>query len=224
MCGRASLTKNQKQLEIKFGKEFYTEDLVKYLPIENYNVAPTNMLPVIKSNADHFEFMRWGLIPFWAKDHKIGYKMINARIETIHEKNSYKNALKSRRCVIPLDGYYEWEKNADGSKTPYRFVLPNQELFLVAGVWESWNSPEGKKIQSFTIVTKDPIDKVKHVHNRMPAIIIPGEEEAWLDEGLAPKEAIASIRDLEPAELEFYEVGKAVGNVRNNSDELIKPI
>jgi len=224
MCGRASLTKNEKQLELKFGKEFYTEDLERYLPIQNYNVAPTNMLPIIKSSATHFEFMRWGLIPFWAKDIKIGYKMINARIETIQEKNSYKNALKNRRCVVPLDGYYEWEKNKDGSKTPYRFILPKEELFLVAGVWESWKSPSGADIKSFTLITKDPIDKVKHVHNRMPALIIPGEETVWLDESVSPEQALASIRDLEPAELEFYPVSKAVGNVRNNSKDLVKPL
>ena len=221
MCGRASLTVNEQQLELKFGKDFYSEDLEKYLPIQNYNVAPSHQHPVIKANATHFEFLRWGLVPFWAKDIKIGYRMINARIETLLEKNAYKNAAKSRRCVVPFDGFYEWMKK-DGQKIPHRITLKDQGLFLIAGLWESWKSPEGEHIESFTLITRSPIDRIKHLHDRMPAIIIPGEEEAWLDEQISPKEAIDNLRPLGDDELDFYEVSSEVGNVRNNYPELIE--
>lgn len=223
MCGRSSLTVNEKQLEQKFGKDFYSEDLERYNPLPNYNVAPSHHMPVIKANSDHFDCMRWGLIPFWAKDIKIGYKMINARIETILEKNAYKKAAVNQRCVVPFDGFYEWRRHEDGTKTPYRIGLQNFELFLIAGLWEKWTSPSNELIHSFTLITQKPIEKIEHIHNRMPAVIKPGEEASWLDLSLPPQQALDSIRPLEADEIEFYEVGKAVGNVRNNTADLILP-
>ena len=223
MCGRASLTVNERQLELKFGKDFYSEDLEKYIPFQNYNVAPSHQHPVIRSGSSHFDFMRWGLVPFWAKDIKIGYRMINARIETVLEKNAYKNAMKSKRCVVPFDGFYEWAK-IDGEKVPHRITLADKELFLIAGLWESWKNPEGKEILSFTLITRPPAEKIKHIHDRMPAIIIPGEEEAWLDMEISPAEALKNLRPVEDDELDFYQVSKEVGNVKNNHEGLIKKI
>ena len=222
MCGRSSLTINEKQLELKFGKDFYSEDLEQYNPLPNYNVAPSHNLPVIKAESDHFDCMRWGLIPFWAKNAKIGYRMINARKETILEKNAYKRAVVHQRCVVPFDGFYEWKKNNDGTKTPYRIGLPNFGLFLIAGLWETWQSPTGETIQSFTLITQKPIQKLAHIHDRMPAMIMPGEEGNWLDLSIPPKEALDNIRSLAPEEIDFYPVGKEVGNVRNNNSSLIK--
>ncbi len=224
MCGRSSLTVNEKQLELKFGKDFYSEDLERYNPLPNYNVAPSHNMPVIKAASDHFDCMRWGLIPFWAKDMKIGYRMINARKETILEKNAYKKAAVNQRCVVPFDSFYEWKKNEGGTKTPFRIGLPNFELFLIAGLWEKWKSPTGEVIQSFTLITQKPIDKISHIHDRMPALIIPGEEQAWLDLRISPQEALDSIRPLEKGEIDFYPVGKEVGNVRNNDPSLIKKV
>ena len=224
MCGRGSLTVNEKQLELKFGKDFYSEDLERYNPLPNYNIAPSHHLPVIKAASDHFDCMRWGLIPFWAKDMKIGYKMINARKETILEKNAYKKAAINQRCVVPFDGFYEWKKNADGTKTPFRIGLPNFEIFLIAGLWEKWTSPDGVVVLSFTLITQKPIDKLAHIHDRMPALIKPGEEHTWLDLNLAPQEALDSIRPLEAEEITYHEVSSKVGNVRNNSMDLIQKI
>ena len=224
MCGRGSLTINEKQLELKFGKDFYSEDLERYNPLPNFNVAPSHKMPVIKAGSNHFDCMRWGLIPFWAKDMKIGYKMINARKETILEKNAYKKAAVNQRCVVPFDGFYEWQRNQDGTKIPYRIGLPSFELFLIAGLWEKWKSPTGEEILSFTLITQKPIDKIAHIHDRMPALILPGEEDTWLDLTLPPQEALDSIRLLEPDEIDFHPVSAAVGNVRNNSPDLIKEV
>jgi len=224
MCGRSSLTVNEKQLELKFGKDFYSEDLERYNPLPNYNVAPSHNMPVIKAASDHFDCMRWGLIPFWAKDVKIGYRMINARKETILEKNAYKKTAVNQRCVVPFDSFYEWKKNEDGTKTPFRIGLPNFELFLIAGLWEKWKSPTGEVIQSFTLITQKPIDKICQIHDRMPAVIIPGEEQAWLDLSIPPQQALDSIRPLEESEIDFYQVGSEVGNVRNNDASLIEKV
>ena len=224
MCGRSSLTVNEKQLELKFGKDFYSEDLERYNPLPNYNVAPSHHLPVIIPESDHFHCMRWGMIPFWAKDAKIGYRMINARKETILEKNAYKKAAINQRCVVPFDGFYEWKKNEDGTKTPYRIGRPNFDLFLIAGLWETWKSSTGEVIQSFTLITQKPIDKIAHIHDRMPAMIMPGEEGAWLDLTIPPQDALDNIRPPAPEELEFYPIGKEVGNVRNNNPTLIEQL
>jgi putative SOS response-associated peptidase YedK len=224
MCGRGSLTINEKQLELKFGKEFYSEDLERYHPLPNYNIAPSHRMPVIKAASDHFDCMRWGLIPFWAKDMKIGYKMINARKETILQKNAFKKAAINQRCVVPFDGFYEWKRNTDGTKTPYRIGIPNFEVFLIAGLWEEWKSPDGEQILSFTLITQKPIDQIAHIHDRMPALIMPGEEHTWLDLSIAPQEALDSIRPLAASEIDYHEVSSKVGNVRNNTPDLIQKV
>ena len=222
MCGRGSLTINEKQLELKFDKHFYSQDVERYNPLPNFNVAPSHFMPVITAESDHFACMRWGLIPFWAKDMKIGYKMINARKETILEKNAFKKAAVSQRCVVPFDGFYEWRRHEDGTKTPYRIGISNFEIFLIAGLWEKWKSPTNEIIHSFTLITQKPIEKLAHIHDRMPALIIPGEEKAWLDLTIPPAHALDSIRPLEADEIDFYAVGSEVGNVRNNNASLIK--
>jgi putative SOS response-associated peptidase YedK len=111
MCGHSSLTKTEKEIEERFNASFYSEDLERYNPIPNFNIAPTHMHPVITNDDQgHLKLFKWGLILFWAKDHRIGFKIINVRLETVAEKNAYKNALKSRRCIVPFYGYYEWQK------------------------------------------------------------------------------------------------------------------
>lgn len=135
MCGRSSLTKTEKELEERFNATFYSDTLVQYNPLPNYNVAPSHYLPVITNqDTSHFQALRWGLIPSWAKDKKIGYKMINARIETLFEKSTFKQAVSKRRCLVPADGFYEWQKitNQKGKieKQPYHIKTTDQEVFF----------------------------------------------------------------------------------------------
>ena len=131
MCGRASLTRNEKELEERFNSGFYSEDIERYNPVPNYNLGPGQYHPVLTNDEPGmFNVLRWGLIPFWAKDEKIGYKMINARAETLEEKPAFRGALRNRRCLIPLDGFYEWEKRQKGISLPYRFVLQKNEIFF----------------------------------------------------------------------------------------------
>ena len=226
MCGRSSLTKTEKQLEERFGATFYSEDLELYNPLPNYNVAPSHHHPVITNmEQDHFQPFRWGLIPFWAKDMKVGYKMINARVETIFEKNSFKKAIETQRCIVPFDGFYEWKKEKDGSKTPYRIQVKDIVIFSVAGIWERWKSPEGKEIYSFTLITQEADDFMKSIHDRMPAILTPASEKLWIQNDLPARDLVQQlILPLTDHELVAYPVSSKVGNVRNNDASLIEPV
>ena len=224
MCGRSSLTKTEKELEARFKATFYSEDLEKYNPLPNYNVAPTHVMPVIKNkDKDHFAPMRWGLIPFWAKDHKVGYKMINARVETLHEKAAFKHALQKRRCLVPMDGYYEWQKSGK-EKIPHRIVLRDQDIFSVAGLWEKWKSPSGEEWESFTVITQDASPSIEHIHDRMPAILTPELETVWIDLELSAEDALSVICPYVDDYIRAYPVSKRVGKVAENDAALIEEI
>ena len=225
MCGRASLTKIEKELEERFGSSFYSEDLERYNPLPNYNVAPTHMHPVITGeDPKHFRYFRWGLIPFWAKDEKIGYRMINARIESILEKPSFRKPVEKRRCIVPFDGFYEWKKMEDGNKQPYRIVSKQLEIFSIAGIWERWKSPENEEIFTFSLITMPANEMMSEIHDRMPAILDGEMEKHWLDQDVPAKELIESIHGPSNEELRAYPVSKAVGNVRNNGPDLIEEL
>jgi len=141
--------------------------------------------------------MKWGLIPSWAKDESIGYKMINARAETLAEKPSFRKALEQRRCIIPADGFYEWWKEPDGkSKTPMRIVLKDRSIFGLAGLWERWKSPDGEEVLTYTIVTTTPNSLLESVHNRMPVILTREAEDLWL--GTGARNAGAPVQVLKP--------------------------
>lgn len=225
MCGRSSLTKTEKEIEIRFNATFYSDELERYNPLPNYNIAPTHMCPIVTGDdRSHIQLYRWGLIPFWAKDIKVGYRMINARIETIKEKNTYKNAFSRRRCLVPLDGFYEWKKEGT-EKQPYRIQTLDQEIFCMAGMWESWKSPEGELIYSFTIITTPPNEFMSSIHDRMPAILPKELEEVWIDPGLPTKDLFGILEHRYPSEkMTAYKVSKKVGNVREKGPDLIEPI
>jgi len=224
MCGRSTLTVLEKELEKRFNATFYSDDLLQYNPLPNYNVAPTHMHPVI-TNQDqaHLQYFRWGLIPSWAKDIKMGYKMINARIETVLEKRAFKSAFKSQRCLVPYDGFYEWKKTPNG-KQPYRIITTNTTVFSVAGLWAKWTSPDGDHIHSFTLLTQGPNDLMKDIHDRMPAILTPEQEELWLDDDVPLKDLKEMIQPYPDEWMSAYPVSKRVGNVKENDEGLIKEI
>lgn len=224
MCGRSSLNKTEKELEERFNATFYSEDLERYNPLPNFNVAPSQVLPVITNEDDHhFLPLRWGLIPFWAKDEKIGFKMINSRLETILEKPAFRNAVEKRRCLVPFDGFYEWKK-VENKKVPYRIITTNTDIFTVAGIWEKWKSPEGKEIRSFSLITRAPNELMEKIHDRMPAILLPEQEKLWISKDLPTKDALALLEPYPSEMMKAYEVSSRVNNVRNNDPELINPV
>lgn len=225
MCGRTTLNKTAKEIEDRFNAIFDADSFEQYeQSLPNYNVAPSHMMPIINNHdPNRIHLYRWGLIPFWAKDEKIGYKMINARVETLMEKSAFKNAIKHRRCLVPMDGFYEWKKEGK-TKTPYRIILPETPIFTAAGLWETWKDHSGKEIFSFTVITQKPNTLMSSIHDRMPAILSPEQERLWIDNDLSPKDAISLIEPYPSDLMHAYMVSKRVGNVRNNDANLLDPI
>ncbi len=221
MCGRATLTKTEKEIEERFMATFYSEDLERYNPLPSYNIAPTHRHPVITGkDQEHISLFRWGLIPFWAKEASIGSKMINARVETLAEKNAYKYALEERRCLVPFDSFYEWKKTEYG-RIPYRIILKNIPIFSIAGLWENWTSASGDLIRTFTLITQPANNFMATIHDRMPAILLPEHEKEWIDQNRTQEEALQLIQALPDDIMDAYTVSERVNKVRNNDPALI---
>jgi putative SOS response-associated peptidase YedK len=194
-----------------------------------HNVAPTQVVPVVPNLFPlHVEQFRWGLVPRWAKDLKIGHKTINARVETLAEKPSFREALKRRRCLVLADGFYEW-LDEGGRKQPLLFRRKGGGPFAFAGLWDEWRSPEGEILQTFTIVTTASNELIRPFHDRMPVILSPAAYRNWLEEGeLRPDDA---LRVLAPGasggsgvELEFTRVSTAANDPRVDTPECVRPV
>jgi putative SOS response-associated peptidase YedK len=221
MCGRYTIYVDIDELMAIFSVD---ESRYEYKP--NYNVAPTHTVPVIINEDGRrvLDGYRWGLVPFWAKDIKVGFKMINARAETVAEKPAYGRLLKSQRVIIPADGFYEW-KQESGGKQPYRFTLRNKSAYGYAGLWDEWRRPNGEKLRSCTIITTKPNELVADVHDRMPVILPQNVVDTWLDPGTTDKELLQSLLAPYPAdEMRRYPVSKDVGSVKNTGPRLIEKI
>ena len=189
----------------------------------SYNVAPTDVMPIVveKDGIRRIGPARWGLIPYWAKDEKIGYKMINARAETIAARPAYREAWQRRRCLVPASGFFEWRKLAAGGKQPYAIRRADHGLIAFGGLWERWRRPDDEIVISYTIVTVPPNDKVAPLHDRMPLIIQPGRYGAWLT--AAADDLSDDLVPCDPAALEVHPVSREVGSPRNNHPGLIEP-
>ena len=220
MCGRYSLIADIQELARQF--EF---DGTGFEDSPRYNVAPTQaVLTVTNRDARHAEYMRWGLIPSWAKDASIGNRMINARGETVAQKPSFRNALQRRRCLVLADGFYEWQKVGKG-KQPMRIVLKSREPFAFAGLWETWRNPEGETIRSCTIITTEANDLLRPIHERMPVILPRELEEFWLDGNVTESAALSDVLSPYSDEaMEAYQVSPLVNKATNNSADLIVPM
>ena len=211
MCGRYSLILTIGELQNRF--EFDSERL-GYAP--GYGTVPTqNVLTVVGGESRRGGYMRWGLIPSWAKDKSIGSRMINARAETIAEKPSFRNALRRRRCLVLADGFYEWQR-VGKRKKPMRIVMRSGEPFAFAGLWETWKDPEGTVIPACTIITTTPNDLLRPIHNRMPVILPRELEDFWLDDSVDDNAALTSVLTPYPADdMEAYEVSSGVNSTHS---------
>ena len=217
MCGRYSFAP-----DLKIVNEHYDIVADPADVTANYNAAPTQLLPVITNEAPRqLSLFRWGLVPSWAKDASIGNKLINARAESLDTKPSFRNAFKNRRCLVPADAFYEW-KHAGRSKTkiPYRISIKNQPLFSMAGIWEQWKDPQGKLLNSFSIITTRANKLVAELHNRMPVILPPEAEQLWLSD-LKKDDLLDLLQPFDPGEMESYPISMLLNSPRNNSKELI---
>lgn len=216
MCGRYTLVSNVQTIAESFGVEPTLEASPRY------NIAPTqDIIAILKDSSAHLALLRWGLIPAWAKDESIGSRMINARAETLAEKPSFKNLLRTRRCLIVADGFYEWK--AEGkNKTPMYITLEDKKPFAFAGLWDQWKSPEGQQIQSCTIITTEANELMAPIHNRMPVILRPGTYEDWLNPQLHDTNVLTHCLKPYPAELmQARPVSKLVNNPRNETAEIL---
>jgi putative SOS response-associated peptidase YedK len=222
MCGRFTLTVDPGQLQEAFPWVEFSEDIIK-----RYNIAPSQPVAVVPNDGlNRVDFFNWGLIPFWAKDPKIGYRMINARSETLTEKPSFRGSFKYKRCLVLADGFYEWRKDPGSkSKTPMYLRMKNKMPFAFAGLWDNWHSDDGSEIRTVTIITTEPNTLIKEIHNRMPVILPQSTYRDWLKEGENEPELLKSfLRPYPSEEMEAYPVSKSVNNPQNDSPECILPI
>jgi len=221
MCGRFSLFRLD-DLATRFG-------VSGQLPLleTGYNITPEAMHPVIVGPDPQISLMKWGLIPFWAKDPKIGNRTINARAEGIQDKPSFRKPIRSQRCLVPADGFYEWKKTSAAGKqdkVPYFIRLKDQETFAFAGLYDVWKGHEDRQIASFTIITTEANELVGDIHNRMPVILAVDAEKLWLDPDTPLAGVLAALQPYPAASMEAYPVSKLVNNPRNRGKELIEPL
>lgn len=219
MCGRFTLTVEYSNLISVFQLR---NDLFNYTP--RYNIAPAQDVAVIVKGRNGREItnMHWGLIPHWAREPKIGYKMINARAETIDQKPAYKSSFYHRRCLILADGFYEWKKTNLG-KQPYRIILPKHNIFAFAGLWSYWNAPEGNTIYSCSIITTGANGYLRDIHDRMPVILTQEEQfEKWL--GVSGPGELKQLLQPYDGKMVAYAVSTMVNSPKNDNEKLIEQV
>jgi len=225
MCGRYTLTQPLPFVEEHFQLRTLAPTVLElYAP--RYNIAPGQpVLAVVEApGGRRAGWLRWGFIPSWAKDPAIGYRMINARSETVAEKPAFRRAFRARRCLLPADGFYEWQA-VGGKKQPYRFRLRSVPLFALAGLWETWTPPDGgEAIVSCTVLTVAANEVVGEVHHRMPAMLAPDQYGAWLDPEADVPTLQSLLRPYPAEEMESYPVSPEVNSAKNDHPGLIEPL
>lgn len=219
MCGRFALEATSEKLR----HHFNIKQKITLRP--RYNIAPSQSVVIIRAgtNGNELSTVRWGLIPHWSKDEKIGFKLINARAETVQEKPSFREAFKSRRCLIPATGFYEW-KHEGGQKQPYFIRMMNGGLFGMAGLWESWHSPEGRTIESCSIITTEPNTIVAPIHNRMPVIIPKQSSGVWLSLKGNSQSLQEYLKPFSPLKMTAYPVSSMVNSSKNEGKDCTRTI
>lgn len=219
MCGRYSISKTKDEVRVRFSALIEAGG-----ETQRYNVAPTQPAAVITAaRPDTVQFFRWGLMPGNAVNMKeIGGRYINARAETVSERYPFARLLATNRCIVPADGFYEWQKKGS-AKIPHRFTLADDSLFAFAGLWDAWvDKGTGEIIHSFTIITVAPNPLVEPVHNRMPAILPAGHEKLWLDTSISPAEAIKLLQPYSTELMKSITVSNLVNSPLNDSPEVME--
>jgi len=191
-----------------------------------YNVAPTQEVAIVRETGSgnrSISMIKWGLVPHWMKDPSVGARFINARAETAHEKPAFRDAFRERRCLVPTDGFYEWQK-IGGAKQPYYIRLAERGVFAFAGLWDRWVSPDGEPLDTFAILTTRPNDLVTPIHDRMPVILPPTAYDAWLDvAATGPREARDILRPYPSDAMMAIPVSHYVNSPKNEGPECIEP-
>lgn len=222
MCGRFTIITDP----VKMMERFILDEIAFHLE-PRYNVAPGQMIPAIIADKGKRRIgkLKWGLVPSWASDEKIGYKMINARAETLTEKPAFRNLFARKRCMIPADSFYEWRQTQKG-KQPMRIMMKSEGLFAFAGLYDTWTRPDGQKLHTCTIITTRPNEVVRDIHDRMPVILRGPEDEAiWLDRDTFDAELLQSLLvPYDGEQMRAYPVSAMVGSSKNDVPECIEEI
>jgi putative SOS response-associated peptidase YedK len=223
MCGRFALYSNPLTLARRFAAEAPPELAPRY------NLAPSQNIPIVREEerARQIALARWGLVPFWAKDIDTGYSTINARAETVASKPAFRSAFRHRRCLIPADGFYEWQVvPSSKTKQPWFVALKSQELLAFAGLWESWRNPQGgEELESCAIIVTQANDLMRPIHERMPVILAPQDWDTWLSAGTGDAQVLQNLlKPYPPEEMTAWPVGLMVNNARHDSAACIAPL
>lgn len=221
MCGRFRQTRSQKQLE----ERFQAEGEIEVAP--RFNIAPSQPVVTVRQKKNelsrHLSMMRWGLIPAWAKDMSFGNTKVNARSETVTTTLSFSEAIRSRRCLIPADGFYEWKKMGT-IRQPYCIEVGEGELFALAGLWDEWKNPAGGTIQSCTVLTTTPNTLVASIHDRMPVIVTPENYALWLNPEIEDSAAVGEIlKPYDASSMRSYPVSLKINHVQNDDADSAAP-
>ena len=222
MCGRYVRKTTRREI----AGWFAAEDVEGLEWGASYNVAPQTFQPVVRLNRDtglrEIALLRWGLIPYWSKDAKIGYSTINAKAETVATAPALRDAFKCRRCLVPADAFYEWQKLDPKHKQPFAIALANREPYGFAGVWERWkDAATNQALETFSIITTDANEVVAPMHTRMPVIVERKDYARWLDPSTQPP-PLDLLRPFPAERMTAWKVDKAVGNVRNDNPQLLE--
>jgi putative SOS response-associated peptidase YedK len=218
MCGRFTL------LTLGQFTDLFPWIRMPAMPLgSRYNIAPSQAIAVVPNDGQNqIDFYRWGLVPFWAKDPAIGNRMINARVESLADKPAFRNALRSCRCLIPADGFYEWKRAVGGRKIPMYIRLKSHAPFAFAGLWEKWRAPDGGELRSCTIVTCAANELVRPIHDRMPVIVRPEHFRSWIEPAeRKPHDLLPLLSGYPAAEMEAYPVSAAVNNPKGDGPDCI---
>jgi putative SOS response-associated peptidase YedK len=228
VCGRFLLTTPARVIAELFEAQAGRQGLPEMGP--RYNIAPTQQVLVVRTSRERgrvLEAMRWGLIPRWAKDEAVGLRTINCRSETAATKPAWRASFQGRRCLVPADGFYEWKKLSGGKKQPMLVRVMGAggpETFALAGLWDRWRPPEVRPIDTCTILTTEPNELLKDVHDRMPVIVPREKWGAWLDPGTGVERAKETLRPLDASAMEAYPVSALVSNTKNEGAELARRV
>ncbi|NMF96171.1 SOS response-associated peptidase [Aromatoleum toluolicum] len=225
MCGRYALYGPVSRVREQFAAEL-DQEVLDFKA--RYNAAPQQLLPVVRQRPTGeriVHLLRWGLIPSWSKDADIASKLINARSETVGQKPSFRAAYKSRRCLVPASGFYEWKPATGGGRKQPFFIHPADDtLFAFAGLWERWARPDGEALDTFTILTTDANDVMRELHDRMPVIVPPADYGLWLSKETPPELLHRLLAPCAPDQIRMHAVSPLVGNVRNEDADLVTPL
>ena len=217
MCGRFSQTKTKQEVKKRFNLKKVPETIK---PL--FNIAPSQDIEVIfNESPEELSFARWGLLPSWSKEEKTQYSMINARAETITEKPTYKRLIRSKRCLVIADSFFEWKK-ASIQKIPYRIMMKDEGLFAFAGIWDQWEK-EGVVIKSCSIITTAPNKLVADIHDRMPVIIPQEKEQEWLKADNL-ESVLGLLKAYSESSMTAYQISPLVNSPSNNTEEVIKAV